>query len=94
MRSLTKIVTTAVLLSPLATGMVQATETYNVSYIEVEECEYDEVAVAFDNGWVFICEEYKYPYHYGSAVLIVEHLGFGGARLCLSGGECLKGRIE
>ena len=94
MKNLTKIVAAAVLMSPLATGLANATETYNVSYIEVEECESDEVAVAFDNGWVFICEEYNYPYHYGPAVLIVEHKGFGGARLCLSGGECLKGRIE
>ncbi len=75
-----------------------ARDTYNIGYIEIEECEYDEPAVIFDNGWIFYCEEYAYPYHYGSAILIVDHLGYGGAQLCLmSGGRvknCLKGRIE
>jgi hypothetical protein len=76
------------------TQRVDAAQIYNISYIEVEECEWGEVAAVFANGWVFICEEYKYPYHYGPAVLIVIHYGYGGARLCLQGGECLKGHIE
>jgi len=75
-----------------------ARDTYDIGYIEIEECEYDEPAVIFENGWIFYCEEYAYPYHYGSAILIVDHLGYGGAQLCLmSGGsvkKCLKGRIE
>ena len=86
--------TLAPLLVMLGASQAGAAETYNVDYLEIEECEYDKVATVFSNGWAFICEEFQYPYHYGSAVLIVEHQGYGGARLCLSGGTCLKGRIE
>ena len=78
----------------LSASDVGAAETYKVDYLEIEECEYDQVATVFSNGWVFVCEDYPYPYHYGSAVLIVDHQGYGGAKLCLSGSVCLKGRIE
>ncbi|PJE37888.1 hypothetical protein CVM52_04460 [Pseudooceanicola lipolyticus] len=84
----------APVLMVLSASDAGAAETYKVDYLEIEECEYDQVATVFSNGWVFVCEDYQYPYHYGSAVLIVDHHGYGGAKLCLSGSVCLKGRIE
>ncbi|WP_299901906.1 hypothetical protein [uncultured Ruegeria sp.] len=87
----------ALMLTFVANQPADARDTYDIVYIEIEECEYDNPAAIFENGWIFYCEEYAYPYHYGSAILIVDHLGYGGAQLCLmSGGsvkKCLKGRI-
>ena len=81
------------MIASILSQSAEARDTYNISYVEVEECEYDEPAAIFENGWIFYCEEYAYPYHYGPAILIVDHLGYGGAKLCLmSGGgvkECL-----